>query len=116
MRADTRPQTPPRRSFSLAFSPACAHTHTEKLQEEKGGVVAKRGQSGGRERVRGEVAERTPSLPWPERRDLQTEPAGSAQPLGCQPQGWSRDQSRRRLPALIFPSPLKGQRLEVTGK
>lgn len=60
MRADTRPQTPPRRSFSLAFSPACAHTHTEKLQEEKGGGGGKKGperwEGEGEGRSRGEDA------------------------------------------------------------
>ena len=68
MREDTQPQTPPRRSFSLAGSPACTRTHTEKLQEQKEVCrvgereKAKRGQSSGREGARGEVLERTPSL------------------------------------------------------
>lgn len=46
MRVDTRPQTPPRRSFSLAALPLL-RAHTEKLQEQKevclGGAGRKKG-------------------------------------------------------------------------
>lgn len=39
MREDTRPQTPPCRSFPLAGSPACMHTHREAPGTEGGVCV-----------------------------------------------------------------------------
>lgn len=76
MRADTRPQTPPRRSFSLAALPLL-RAHTEKLQEQKEVCLGGWGGKEGPERWEGEGKgrRRMPFLPEPEQRISKQEPA-----------------------------------------
>lgn len=90
MHADTRPQTPPRRSFPLPL----VHAQTVKLQEQKEmcvlGQGGERGWSGGRERARGKVAKRTPSSRLNLSKGIsKQELVSSAQLLGSQPGSWS---------------------------
>lgn len=89
MHVDMRPQhtSPPRRSFSLACSPTCAHAEEQKEVWRSGGGEreGKKGQSSEREGARGEVAKKKTSLPQPEQRGSpSTQQPSQLQPLGCQ--------------------------------
>lgn len=85
----------------------CAHTRRSSRNRRRcvwGGGEEKRGQSGGRERARGDVA--CPSCPSLSNGSPSRSQPVSAQPLGCQTEGWSRDQSGGHPPP-DFPTPVQ---------
>lgn len=112
----------PSQVFSLSLALPFALTRREKLLEQKEvwGCRGRRRHNktrvvGGRVQG-GEVAERTPFLPQPELWGLpRTHQRLYSNPWAAEPRGGSMGQSGGLL-SLDFPTPMKGQCLEMTRK